>query len=66
MKWNVKSDFCAEGATYSSNAPRVYQFYSKLNIETDVELTKDQKNRIVAALIREACVELIHINEESK
>jgi len=54
MKWKVELDFCSDGVTYSSAAPREYHYYPKLKITTNEELTEAEKRTINNELVKAA------------
>lgn len=64
MIWNVKEDFCANGGSYGK--VHTYLYYPKARVETERELSADEKTRINDAMVKAIAGEIMKIESEVK
>lgn len=62
MKWNVKTDFCANGGSYGKCHTSLY--FPKARLETERELTAGEKARINDVMVKAIANEMTKIDTE--
>ena len=63
MKWNVKIDFCGEGCKIGCGSTE-YHYFPQVRVETDRELTADEKTRINNEVVKAVAKAMVEIESE--